>query len=116
VKLRAAPSAIATFIVAIVVALTVPISQLRTDSVTITCCCPDPAHCHCPHDKPGPTKCPSLKACHQERHDVVSPDAPSFTSPEVAIAIALPRTAPAPFVAPGVPHAEPFPSEPYGPS
>jgi len=116
VKLRAATSAIATFIVAIVVSLTVPISQLRTFSTKVTCCCPDPSHCHCPHEKPGSSQCPSMKACHRERHDAVSPQLPSFTPPEVAIAFASPRIAPAPFVAPGVPHAEPDLSEPYGPS
>ena len=115
-KLRAATSAIATFVVAIVVALAVPISQLRTVSTTVTCCCPDPSHCHCPHEKPGSSQCPSMKTCHQERHDAVSPQLPSFTPPEVAIVLAPPRTAPAPFVAPGVPSEEPVSSEPYGPS
>lgn len=116
VKIRAAASAIATFVVAIVVAVSVPVSQLRTVSSNVTCCCPDQSHCHCPHGKPGPSKCPSMKTCHQQGQLTVGPQLPSFSSPEVAIAIAPPRTAPAPFVAPGVPHAEPISDEPYGPS
>ncbi len=116
VKLRAATSAIATFVVAIVVALTVPISQLRTVSTTITCCCPDPAKCHCPHEKPGSTDGPSMRACHKVRHDAASPQLPGFAAPAITIAIAPPRTLPAPRAIPGVPHASPVPDEPYGPS
>lgn len=116
VKLRAATSAIATFVVAIVVALTVPISQLRTVSTTITCCCPDPANCHCPHEKPGTSDAPSMRACHKARHDAASPQLPGFAAPAIALAIAPPRALPAPRAIPGVPHAPPVPDEPYGPS
>jgi hypothetical protein len=116
VKLRAATSAIATFVVAIVVALAVPVSQLRTFSTTITCCCPDPTRCHCPHEKPGTSDGPSMKPCHKVQHDSVSPQLPSFAAPDVALASAPPRPVAAPIALPDMPHAPPVPDEPYGPS
>ncbi len=115
-KLRAAPAAIATFIVAIVVALAVPVSQLRTVSTTTTCCCPDPTKCHCPDEKPDHSKGPSMRACHKERHDSVGPQLPSFEPPGVAIAIAPPRSTPVVVAVVRTPHAAPVPDEPYGPS
>ena len=115
-KIRAAASAIATCVVAIVVALTVPISQLRTVSTTITCCCPDQSNCHCPHTKPDSRDCPAMAPCHKERHDTVAPQLPSFTAPRTVIAIAPPRVIAEPIAAPLVPHAAPVHDEPYGPS
>lgn len=116
VKLRAAPSAIATFVVAIVVALAVPVSQLRTVATTISCCCPDQTRCHCPHDKPAQSGIPSMQPCHKVRHDVVGPQLPSFAAPQLALAIAAPRAVVAPVAVPDMPHAPPVPDEPYGPS
>jgi len=116
VKIRGATSAIATFVVVIVVALAVPVSQLRTVSTTVTCCCPDPAKCHCPHEKPDHSQGPSMRACHKERHDSVGPQLPSFEPPELAIEVAPPRSTLAVVTLQRTPHAAPVPDEPYGPS
>ena len=114
--LRRAAIVCATYVAAIVVALAVPISQLRTISIVTTCCCPDPAKCHCPDHKADHSKVPSIRACHKSSHETVAPQLPSFSPPEVAIAIAPPAAAPAPIAAPRVPHETPVPDEPYGPS
>ncbi len=115
-RLRRAATACATFFVAIVVALAVPVSQLRTISIVTTCCCPDPAKCHCPDHKGDPSQVPSIRACHKSRHEVVAPQLPSFAPPEVALALAPPRVAPAVIAAPAFPHPAPPDDEPYGPS
>jgi hypothetical protein len=85
VKIRGAATAIATFVVAMIVALAVPVSQLRTFSVETSCCCPDPSHCHCPHDKPDHSTQPSARPCHRTSHEIVSPVAPAFVRVAVAI-------------------------------
>ena len=103
-------------LLAICVVLTLPVSQLRTVSITTTCCCPDPANCHCPDHKPDHSGQPAVRACHRTKHEVVAPEAPSFTSPEVAIAIAPPRVAHAAPIALSSPHETPATDEPYGPS
>ncbi len=103
-------------LLAIATALTVPVSQLQTASVRIECCCPDPQHCHCPdHSKERPAQ-PTMRACHRTRHDVVSPQLPSFAAPEVAVASAPPRVIARALVALPAPHAAPLSEEPYGPS
>jgi hypothetical protein len=103
-------------LLAIAVALGVPVSQLRTPDEYITCCCPDPANCHCPDHKPDPSGQPKLRACHKVQHELASSDAPSFTPFEVAIATPAPDAAPANFASPSAPHAPPGPDESYGPS
>jgi len=113
---RGAWTACATFVVAIVVALAVPISQLQTTTIVTECCCPDPSNCHCPDHKPDHSGQPMLRACHRTKHELVAPQAPSFTSPQIAIAIAPPRVAPAAIVAPPALHESPVVDEPYGPS
>jgi len=90
VKIRGAATAIATFVVAIAVALAVPVSQLRTFSVETSCCCPDPSHCHCPHDKPDHSTQPSARPCHRTSHEVVSPVAPAFVRVAAAVSIQPP--------------------------
>lgn len=115
-RLRRATTAIATIFVAIVVALAVPVSQLRTISIVTTCCCPDPAKCHCPDHKPDHSGNPSIRACHKSSHETVAPQLPSFSPPEVAIAIPAPRVAPSMIAAATLPPEAPAPDEPYGPS
>jgi hypothetical protein len=116
VKIRRAALAVATYVAAIVVALAVPVSELRTISITTTCCCPDPTRCHCPDHKPDHSKQPSIRACHRTQHEAVAPQLPSFSPPEVALAIAPPRIVHVAIAAPLAPHAAPSPEEPYGPS
>jgi len=103
-------------LLAIAVALTVPVSQLRTVAITTTCCCPDPTKCHCPDHKPGQPDDASMRACHKSTEAHVAPQLPSFSPPQVAVAIAAPVTAPAFRAAPQDPHEAPGPDEPYGPS
>jgi hypothetical protein len=101
--------------VAIVVALAVPVSQLRVISIIRTCCCPVASDCHCPGSK-APSGHPSMQACHNSEHVAVAPQLPSFDAPVVAIAavpaIAIRVTAPAL----SVPHAAPPPIRPDAPS
>jgi hypothetical protein len=116
VKIRRAAIAVATYVAAIVVALAVPVSELRTVSITTTCCCPDPAKCHCPDHQPDHSKQPSMRACHRSQHEAVAPQLPSFTPPALALAIAPARVASITVSLPRAPHAAPSPQEPYGPS
>jgi hypothetical protein len=116
VSLRRAATAASTIVVAVVCALAVPVSQLRTITVVAKCCCPDPSNCHCPDHKPDRSGCPAMRACHRWSHEVVAPEAPSFTPEQVAIAIAPIRATAAVLAAPHGPKAAPSPDEPYGPS
>jgi hypothetical protein len=113
---RRAAIAVATYVAAIVVALAVPVSQLRTVSIVVTCCCPDPAHCHCPDHKTDHTGKPVIRACHKDTHETVAPEAPAFTPTEVAIAAISPQVAPAAIVPLDYPHPSPAPRELSGPS
>ncbi len=117
VKIRRIASYCVTALVALVVALAVPVSQLTTvQTVTEKCCCPDPAHCKCPSHKPGPTQDPQLKDCHKTSHDVVAPMLPAFAQPELALAapsVQIIALAHVPYVAA---HAAPDPRRPEAPS
>jgi hypothetical protein len=115
VTLRRLAATASTLLVAIVVALAVPVSQLRTFSIETTCCCPDPAHCHCPDHQPdhGPS---SMRMCHKTSHEVVSPDAPALAVPELAMAVEAPRVTARPVWTIAEPHAPPAPARPDAPS
>jgi hypothetical protein len=84
---RRAAAWISTVVVAIVVALAVPVSQLRTVSIIKTCCCPDPTHCHCPDHKVDSPSQPSMRACHNTERVIVAPELPVFRAAAVALAI-----------------------------
>jgi hypothetical protein len=118
VRVRRIATAATTIMVAIVVALAVPVSQLRTMSIVTTCCCPDPAHCHCPDHQPdrGKPHDPSMRACHRSSQEIVAPQLPSFTAPEIAIAPAPMQIVALAGARPTTPHLPPLPLEPYGPS
>ncbi len=109
-------TALTTFLVALVLAVGVPVSQLRTVRIERTCCCPDPAKCHCPdHDGTKPTQ-PELRACHQTTHAHVAPTLPAFAAPSVTPVMAVVVTlAPAAF-AHSAPRAAPPPTRPDAPS
>jgi hypothetical protein len=103
--------------VAIIVAIAMPVSQLRTvETVSEKCCCPDPAHCHCPPQSKDPSKAPQLKNCHRISHDVVSPVAPSFTPATIALALPEARVLELPQIEPAAPHAAPASRRPDAPS
>jgi hypothetical protein len=116
VFLRRATAWISTVVVAIVVALAVPVSQLRTISIIKTCCCPDPTNCHCPDHKADESSQPSIRACHNSERVVVAPELPAFRAPVAAIAV-VPATA---IIAidPAIPapHPAPPPIRPDAPS
>jgi hypothetical protein len=117
VSIRRIAAAASTVVVAIVVALAVPVSQLRTFAVQTSCCCPDPSHCHCPDHQPGqPGGHGSMRACHKTSHEIVSPDAPAVAMPDVAIAAVSTRVAPRVAWVIAAPHAPPAPARPDAPS
>jgi len=107
VFIRRAAAWISTIVVAVVVALAVPVSQLRTISVVKTCCCPDPSHCHCPDHQADPSSEPSIRECHRTEQMAVAPELPAFHVPVVAVAVvpavailAIDHVIPAPHLAP----------------
>jgi hypothetical protein len=109
-------TALSTVVVALVLALTIPVSQLRTVNVQQSCCCPDPAKCHCPdHDDKKPTQ-PQLRACHQTTHITVAPTLPAFAAPAIAVAPAPPVQVVAAVHPTLAPHAAPSPARPDAPS
>lgn len=73
-------SALYSLTIAVIVMFALPISQLRTVTVTVECCCPDPTKCHCPdHDK-DPSQQPTMKACHKSSNAFEAPTVPQFTA------------------------------------
>jgi hypothetical protein len=102
-------------LLALVVALAVPIAQLRMLSIEKACCCPDPDSCHCPsHGADTPQS--SIRACHTTEHVIASPQVAAFVAPVVAEVVL-------PAVATGVPtyeidrpHAPPAARRPDAPS
>ena len=107
---------ISTIVVAIVVAIAVPVSQLRTISVIKECCCPDPADCHCPdHDASRPTQ-PTMRACHSTETAVVAPQLPVFHAPVISALVAPALVAIAVHGSIPAPHPAPAPARPAAPS
>jgi hypothetical protein len=113
---RRAAARISTVVVAILVGLAVPVSQLRTIAFVKSCCCPDPSNCRCPDHKADPTPQPSMRACHSTERAIVAPQLPAFRAPSIAIA-----PAPSPVIALvdaaiPAPHPAPPPPRPAAPS
>jgi hypothetical protein len=116
VTVRRAAARISTVVVAILVGLAVPVSQLRTITVIKSCCCPDPSNCHCPDHKADSTPQSSMRACHSTERAIVAPQLPAFRAPGVAITpapapVAIAVAAPIP-----APHPAPPPPRPDAPS
>jgi hypothetical protein len=116
VRLHRLVTAAATIVVAIVLAVFVPVAQLQTIAVQPTCCCPDPHTCKCPEHKPADPVNTTMRACHNAPSAVESTQLPQFIPPAIAcvdvpsraIAVAptpLPEAHPAP-----VPHRPDAPS------
>ena len=97
-------------------ALCLGVAELRLPDVTVSCCCPDPASCHCPDHKADHSGQPAMRACHRTQHELVAPQAPVFVAPQLALA--APPIAPAPpiVIALADPHAAPAPARPDAPS
>lgn len=114
-KIRRAIAIVATYVVAVLVALAVPVTQLRTvETVTERCCCPDPDNCHCPPVKSGTQ--PQMRNCHRISHDVVAPVLPAFDPPSVAIAQPQRVVIATPVIARAEPHPAPAGRRPDAPS
>jgi hypothetical protein len=116
VRVRRVAARISTLVVAIVVALAVPVTQLRTAWVAKVCCCPDPANCHCPDHKADPSSQPSLRACHNTERVMVAPQLPAFRAPAVVIALAPTAELAVVDHAIPAPHPAPPPIRPDAPS
>ncbi|HUS28984.1 MAG TPA: hypothetical protein VMZ53_10745 [Kofleriaceae bacterium] len=112
-SLRALLTAATTVIVAIALAVLVPVAQLQTFVEKDACCCPNPKACKCNHDDPAQ---PTMKTCHQKAPAIASTTLPSFVPPEVTDVVAPSRAliainAPLPD-----PHPAPAPRRPDAPS
>jgi hypothetical protein len=103
-------------IVALLLALTIPVGQLRTISVETSCCCPDPARCHCPDHGKSPIDQPQLRACHRTTQTHIAPTLPAFSAPAQAVTDLPAADAPLPVLALSTPHAAPPRPRPDAPS
>jgi hypothetical protein len=109
--------AVPTLAVALVLAVLLPVAQLRTYSSQRTCCCPDPTTCHCFDHKiqhPGP---PALRPCHTTSRDTVTPEAPALVLADATLPV--PVAGAADVAAPAWrsdPHTAPDPRRPAAPS
>lgn len=116
VSLRTLVTAASTLVVAIVLAICVPVSQLPTVAAQTECCCPDPDQCKCPDHKPDEGTQPTMRACHKTQLDFVAPVAPAFVAPEIELAAAPQVAAIEPVFSLHVPHPAPAPRRPDAPS
>jgi hypothetical protein len=104
-------------IVAIVVAVALPVASLCLVTTVATCCCPDPADCHCPHDaKQQPGDAPTMRTCHRSETTAVTPELPVFQPAVEAPAAPSRAVASAPAFVLRTPHAAPSPERPAAPS
>jgi hypothetical protein len=116
VSLRRLVTAASTIVVAIVLAICVPVSQLHTIGTQTQCCCPDQSHCKCPDHKPDDGGEPVMRACHKTQETFVAPVLPAFIEVElVAIEVPEPVAIVPAFVLPA-PHPAPTLRRPDAPS
>ncbi len=108
--------AAATLVVAVLLALAVPVSQLRTFTFVTTCCCPDPADCHCPPAPVDDGKHDAMKRCHNLMQDLVGAVTPAFVPLALAVAPRPERIAAVLATPIANPHAPPAPARPDAPS
>ncbi len=102
-------------LVAFVLALCVPFAQLKTNGVTIECCCPDQTKCKCP-DHQGDLPQPAMQACHKQTHEGIATQLAAFVPPVIPVTVAPAIAAPASPPALASPHEAPPPSRPDAPS
>jgi hypothetical protein len=103
-----------TALVAVAIALALPVGQLRWASIERWCCCPDPDSCRCPHDEP-PTDS-QLGPCHATSDSLVAPALAAFTPPAAIEPIEPARVIERARHAIATPHAPPAPQRPDAPS
>ena len=103
-------------IAAMLVMVAVPVSQLRTISVRVECCCPNPARCHCPEHATPFSGQASMKACHKSSEVVAGTLLPEFQAPRALTMHEPPRRIAIVQVPLRSPHAPPSPARPPRPS
>ena len=116
VLLRRIATAASTIVVAIVLAIFVPVAQLQTVAEAPPCCCPNPKKCKCPDHKKGAEGPPTMRACKQSPDAVVQAQLSVFVPPAVPVAIAPARIIGEAHVALADPHPAPAPRRPDAPS
>jgi hypothetical protein len=114
--LRQLVIAASTIVVAIVLAFSVPVSQLCTVGTQTECCCPDPEHCKCPDPKGDDSTQPTMRACHRTQQQFVSPVLPVFVPPAAQRVFVAQPIAVAPLFVLPAPHPAPAPSRLDAPS
>lgn len=116
VLLRRIATAASTIVVAIVLAVFVPVAQLQIVAEAPPCCCPNPKKCKCPDHKRGESGPSTMRACKQAPEAAVQAQLPVFVPPAVAIASAPARILGEAHVALADPHPAPAPRRPDAPS
>lgn len=116
VSLAKVVSAASTLVVAIVLAISVPVSQLRTIAHETECCCPDPDQCKCPDHNPDKGFQSKMRACHKTTQSFVAPVLPAFVPPQIALVVRPEPVAITPVFSLPVPHPSPPPRRPDAPS
>ena len=116
VSLRQLVTAASTLVVAIVLAISVPVSQLHTVATQTECCCPDPDQCKCPDHKGDDSSQPTMRACHKTQHQFVAPVLPAFVAPAIDTVVVLEPVAFEPAFMHSAPHKAPAPRRPDAPS
>ena len=116
VSLRQLVTAASTIVVAIVLAISVPVSQLHTVATQTECCCPDPDQCKCPDHNGDESTQPMMRACHKTQQQFVAPVLPAFVPPAIEIVVALEEVAFEPAFKHSAPHPAPAPRRPDAPS
>jgi hypothetical protein len=116
VLLRRIATAASTIVVAIVLAVFVPVAQLQTVAEAPPCCCPNPKKCTCPDHHAGDSGQPSMRACKQTPDAVVQAQLSVFVAPAIPVAIAPVILVSEAHVALADPHPAPEPRRPDAPS
>lgn len=115
VSLRRIVTAATTVAIAILLALVVPVTQLRLASDAPVCCCPDPDLCKCADHQPEPGT-PTMRACHGDQDDVVRTQLPQFNAPVVIAFVRPEQPIAVATIALPDPHPSPAPRRPDAPS
>lgn len=108
--------ALYSIMVAVIVLIALPVSQLRTVSVFVECCCPDPTRCHCPEPgKPVPGQ-PTMSDCHKSGQIIAISAAAELQAPPLQVVPSPPRRALTVVFPVRLPHEPPSPARPPAPS
>lgn len=116
VLLRRIATAASTIVVAIVLAVFVPVAQLQTVADAAPCCCPNPKKCKCPDHKPGEGGPSTMRACKQTPEAVEQTQLSVFVPQPIATTVAPARIIGEAHIAIADPHPAPAPRRPDAPS